>query len=352
MARLGEGAYRAQVLTRSGTAVATLGDELVVVDWSRVLDENSAASVQVRVTPECCQQLANIRSVAHELVIWRDPGGVVWHGPIIQVRYAQDLVDINARGVLWWMYRRVVHQDIVHTGSAAVDLTQHALAIIRDALDPDDPNVLSHLITADSGLVEDREAIADQGPAWNELDELLRTGLDVTELGHRLILGGDLRDIGTLPVLSDGHFRSGVTVIDNGLKLSTRVVVRGAGVIGHAGGVDPFYGLVETVFTEDAVVTQADADALAARIVSQRGGEQLVVLGGDEGAVLSSDAPVDVTSLVPGMTVTVALTDICRPVVATLRLLRVDCRWMPEEGETLGVRFGPIGTELRGVGEE
>ncbi|TRV80100.1 hypothetical protein FKN01_07800 [Streptomyces sp. 130] len=137
---VGCASHQAAIIDRDGGTVAQ-ADVLLQVDWSRVLDDNSTASVLIQPDGNCCAQLGRVRAWRHKLVIYRD-GLPVWEGPTISPEFNADgTVLIQAADIPTWLDRRVPHDSVRFT---AEDLTNIATWLIKDGFAPDDPG---HTVT-------------------------------------------------------------------------------------------------------------------------------------------------------------------------------------------------------------
>lgn len=339
MATLGCGSHQAAVVDRAGAVVAHL-DVLTDVVWARLLSEVSAAVVRVDPSPSCCGRLAEVRSWRHNLLIWRD-GELVWSGPIVNpVRWDTDGALIGALDVLAWLDRRVPHADASFRG---VDLMDVAEWLVADGFAPDDPGHTVQVIRP-AGVLGDRDYTRDVGQTGDHLRDLADTGLDFTAVGSRIVLlpEGFCEIVG---VLSDDDFPDGLEVVEDGAEVATRWVVWGEGdepVKGTAGGIHPYYGLLERYVEQRSIPTVQAATATArARL---RGSLPAPVLFDSQTATLSPDAGVDVTQLVPGWCVQVTSRATCRPINQAMKLtaLRVE---EDEDGETVAVTLAPAGQQ-------
>lgn len=311
------------------------------VKWGRVLDDTSEATVTFPGDdPDCCSALADIRSWCHDMCIYRD-GAMVWQGPVVRPTASRAVNEFTARDVTAWLSHRVIHNLIDYTpaGAGAADLTAIAEHIVRDAFEPDDPNVLPYLTVRPSGVTGERRYEPDTTYAFTELQELARGGIDFTAIGHRIILSGQ-EPLGRLATLTDEHFAGDLKVIEDGLSATTRAIVTGEGVTATSGGVG-VCGLLETLVKEqqikDAGSAQYEADALV-----RAGDPAPLILEVPAGAQLTPDAPVTIEQLVPGVVIPVAATDLCRPVTTVLQLTRVEVSY-GNGNEAVQITLAPLG---------
>ncbi len=132
------------------------------------------------------------------------------------------------------------------------------------------------------------------------------------------------------------------------MGLATRVITIGNGFVGiavapgaDANGLHPYYGLIEYVGpSQSNLSSQAQADAAAARILQARfPAPQLLVV--PAGSQLAPTAPIGINELVPGAWTTIVADCVCRPLTATLVLLKVEVDWA-STGETVKVTYGSM----------
>ncbi len=326
MAELGCGDHRVFIHERGNLGSAVIEVPWTGVDWARVLDDTSAATV--RAGGGCCAPIhaAGVGPWSHEVIITRSPGGRVWSGPLVEMRdtSGEGLV-IEARDLSAWHDRRRVHTDQFHTNAPLTDIYQ---AIWDDSMQPDP--VPGYTLQVTPTLeVGDREILADQHMiAGDALRDLGRTGLDWTVIDRVHHVGGEEVDTPPVGVLIDGHFTEPPDVIIDGAGMVNDWVVSGAGggaegdeVVGTAPHPGPLgaEGLLEGVASEPSVLDQTSADEAA----EQRRARTAEALAFIRGGVLTPQAPFDVAALVPGARVQVALTGRCIPVLRVQRLTAV-----------------------------
>lgn len=339
---VGCGTHTAQIHDRDGALVAR-AELLLEVDWSRALDEVSTARVLVRPEGDCCEALARVRSWRHELHIHLD-GRPVWSGPVTQVGWLADDIEIQAADVLAWLDVRVPHQDMQFGNS---DLAQIAETLIEDAFAPDDPGH-AVVIVARSRVSGAREYWRDEGQTGDHLRDLAQTGLDYTAIGERILLLPEdwTEKVGSL---TDEDFPDGLAITEEGSTLATRWVVHGKDddnedpheITGTAGGIDPYYGLIERVIVEDSILDQGSAIA-AARSRLRASTPAPTYIDTSQQTTLSPDAAVDVPQLVPGWCLDITTTQTCRRLTQTFKIVGVRVTERGS-GESVSVQLAPTG---------
>lgn len=366
--RLGCGEARAILTDRCGeTHVAEL-ENIVELEWTRIIDDASEARVVIGVSGDaqtaCCQAIGQTRPWARGLQILRDDV-LVWEGPIVRVHVEYDTVEILARDVSAWLDVRTTHWPIRYgtdedtgdpIGHGPADLSEIAEDIINSALRLDDPCILPYLTVEPSNVIGEMVVEPDEEPAGDLLRELARSGLDYTCLGRRMIVGPDIGGIfdgAGVPFvhLFDEHFASTPGIVDDGLEAATRWIVVGDEIPdsdptehykGTAGGIDPYYGLIERIAKEDRISSNRLCRAAArSRLDSSNPPPVFADLSNNEG--ISPEAPVCINDLIPGRLIWLTLRTLCREVSQTLRLLGMSVSY--DEGEEkVNLALGPEGT--------
>jgi hypothetical protein len=346
MARVGCSSHTARIIDRDG-AVITDANLLTSVEWTRTLDDVSTAKITVVPEGDCCAALGRVRSWRHRLVIYRGDAfrtTPVWEGPIIVPTWNSDSVEITAMDVLGWLDYRVPHHDIRFRSE---DLATIATWLVEDGFAPDDPGHTVEVI-APTGIRGDREYQTDVGQTGDHLRDLAETGLDYTALGNKILLLPE-EFCARVGSLTDADFPEGLKVVEDGSSMATRWVVHGKepenagdpGVKGGAGGMHPYYGLLERSVEESSILDNPSALA-AAKSKLRASVPAPVVIDTSQDVSLAPDAAVDVASLVPGWCVDVTTTSTCRTISQSLKVqgLKVS---ETAEGESVSVQLFPSG---------
>lgn len=325
--------HTARILDRDGGTVCAV-DQLVEVRWQRLLNEVSLAQAVVIPSGDCCSCLAGVRQWRHRLAIWR-AGELVWDGPVVLPVWTADGMEITALDIGAWLDVRLPHRDMTFDA----DLNRIARALIADAFQPDDPGHQVQIV-APAGVTGHREYEQDVGQTGDHLRDLARTGMDWTVIGSRILLLPDwwCQRVGSL---TDADFPDGLQVVGDGRAVATRWVVHGDDdVQGQAGGVDPYYGLIEREADEPSISDEQSADAAARSLLGASLPAPLLVQ--TQQATLAPDAAIELGQLVPGWCVDVATTVTCRSVTAPLKIIGVEVR-EDSDGETVSVALSPPG---------
>lgn len=308
------------------------------IHWNRTLDGTSWSTVTVPVESGCCGQLGDLGTWGHHLMVHRD-GQQVWAGPLTSLRYRRGDAVFRAQDVSVWPERRVLHSTLDEPAEA----TLTGLRIVEDALVhptavPDDTCIGRYLtrIPGDVTVHVELDQYSDTSGA--ALRQLANGPISFTVLGYRMIIFGP-RPLGVLgAILRDQHILDDIEVVEDGMLSATRVIVVGDGVIGIAGGDEPFYGLLERLIKDDTIVDEETAFAVAqAELQASRPPSILVDV--PQNARLAPETPVQINDLVPGMIVPLVTSSTCREVSTGLWLLGVTVD-QDANGERVAITLG------------
>lgn len=339
MASLGCAAeYSAVIADRGGAILANL-TTVTELEFSRVLNDASTGRVVVVPDLDCCERLGDVRSWRNWLHLYRN-GAYVWGGPILTADWGLGAFEVNAADLVSVLNTRTPHESRSFTRT---DLTEVAEWLIEDGFLPDDPGHSVNVL-AESGLSGSREYTEDTGQTGDHLKDLADTGIDFTVVGNSILLMPDDWSA-SVGLLTDADLPDGLTVTEDGTALATRWVVHGdenSGVKGVAGGVHPYYGLIERVVQDTAI---KDAESAQAAAQSRLNASLPVPVYIDTQEVtLSPDAGVDVARLVPGWCVDLATTTTCRDISQRLKVTGLHVT-ADGDGESVKVQLGPVSAE-------
>jgi hypothetical protein len=362
---LGCGNNRVFIYDRGGRYLRGEITPLASIRWGRKRDDISSCLISTNgFDSDCGDLLSRTRTWAHELVVFRD-GVRVWEGPISRIQGQQGNVEIEAKDVFNYLYRRIMRQGYndsyrmvngQRVGRKSV--VERASRITMNALAPDDPNVLPYLTTLEfpddagqSRIVPDYSRTA-----WEEIDDLAATaGLDYTAVGRRMIFWDTHRPLGRLPEMRDENFSDPPIVTEYGMQLATGyAVTNNNGIYGAANRDFGPYGLVEILVsaygeTEGGateVLTAAAREELeatlrlqAVRGIAARYPAPLHVRVPDNSA-LHPDTNVDINRLIPGVWVPVRATGTIRDVAQWQKLDVMEVT-QDKGGEKITVTMSP-----------
>lgn len=328
---LDTGTYKVMVYDRGGLIPRGEITPVTQISWGRKRDDISNCILQItEFGSDGGEFMGTLRSWMHEIVLFRN-GVRVWEGPITRITYFADAMEIEAKDVMAYLYRRIMRQGyndsynlVAGVQQGLKTVTNRAQLIMQNALGPDDPNVLGYLtVLSYPDDAQQSRTIPDYSKtAWEEIDDLAKTaGLDYVTVGRRVILFDTHRSIGRLPEMRDGDFSDPPVVTEYGMNLATSYgVTNTSGVFGvatPAGIADPDgpYGLVELLsssYGENSsagsdVLTNADVAALQATLTGQavrnidgRWPTPLIVRVPDSAQVMPT-ANVGINQLIPGV---------------------------------------------------
>ncbi|KPI33258.1 hypothetical protein OV450_1346 [Actinobacteria bacterium OV450] len=336
MAVAGCGTHQVMIIDRSGEIV-TPANTLVAIEWTRVLDDTSTAKITVHPDGDCCDKLSLIRSWRHKLVVFRD-GRPVWEGPILQIEWKIGVVEITAGDVLAWLDRRVPHET---RDFKATDLTDIAEWLIEDGFDPDDPGH-EVMVVSKTGILGDRSYTVDTDQTGDHLRDLAETGLDYTAVGSTIVLLPE-DHTAVVGALTDTDMPEGLVVAEDGVALATRWVVQGdeeLGVIGSAGGLGDYYGLLERSLENTSV--KDNAGAAAAALSRLRASYPVPAFIDTQEVTISPDAAINVPTLVPGWCLDITSTLTCRKIAQRMKITGVKVQ-EDGDGERVQVQLAPTG---------
>lgn len=332
--------------------------------YNRVRDDISNSLINISgFGPDCGALLKSLRCWTHEIVIFRN-GIRVWEGPITRITNEVGSVQIEAKDVMAYVYRRIMRQGYNDSyrllQGEQVGLTSvvnRAKQIIVNALAPYDPNVLPYLnpIEFATDARQSRVVPDYSKTAWEEVDDLAATaGLDYTTVGRRIILWDTHRAIGKLPQMRDGDFSNSPIVTEYGMSLANYfAVTNGSGVWGAATPENetvPFeaYGPIEQLASAYGESAAASAEVLtpaarlklietleeqAQRNIAGRWPTPLIVRVPDN-STLNPQVGIGFDQLIPGVHIPLRSD-------ATLRVVE---QW--QKLDSVGVTFDPSGEKV------
>jgi hypothetical protein len=331
--------YSVRFFNRAGAPIAVPPTPLSV-SWGRRLDDISSASIIWSVSgDDCCDELGGIEPIAHFVGIYRE-NGEVWYGTVKMISYGFSTIELRADDALFWLTRRRIHNDLTLT---SMDLSDQFQAIYDDAMAPD-PLSQFAVVRTGTGVYESRTVqVRDYRTAWNVIQEMLVTGLDVTTLGRTIYAGVvqfrplviNLRDVQGDPRITKdgGKYANSVTMDASDTVNAT-----------YPSG-DPTanasYPLTEIILKDSQVqdVTSA-TNAAKARYEYSRQVPRLVSFS--DGIQLGPESGIDVSTLLCGQLITVNSEGLCYAQRESFRLGGVDVT-MAGGVELVKLSLQPVG---------
>jgi hypothetical protein len=253
------GNHRAYIYAQGGAHRIAELTPLTHVEWKRIRDDVSTGVATVP-TNECCELVSTLRTVKHELHIYRN-GQPVWQGPITRLEYEFDQVQIFAEDVLWQTKRSVIEQGynnadpnigwvidrmewlLYHSYSKMGDPWRMTTGRIHPIRGSDDPKT-------------SRVVFAWQMYVWDDLDKYAEDyGTDYVVVNRDIYFFDTGLKWLTLPALDESDLSQSPRVVEYGNQLATRgIVTNGRGYAGispvnDAGLAE--YGLIDWLITNE-----------------------------------------------------------------------------------------------------
>lgn len=357
---LGCGDTQVLLTDRCGRALGDLTDSLTKVTYRRLLDDTTETLLEFALggggSSTCCGFIGGSRTWLHGIQILRD-GEPVWFGPLTNRLLRRETAVLTARDVSTWLDERIIHNDYEFVDEK---LSVVLKTLMEDALGPNDPcDILGRSIYNDDldDVTVTKSITAGDGQAGDVLRDLSRNYLDYTALGTGILFGRQL-SFGPYITLTDDDFLVDIEVEERGLEAATKWWVSGSSsggvgdedtVLGSCGGVDPYYGLLEKVASEDSVETTAEANASACDRL-QASNPAPVYVNIPDGSRLSPTAPVCMEKLIPGTLINVEIRSICQPMIYQGRLSALQVDSTADGSEAVGITLAPLGTNVGQAG--
>lgn len=348
--------HRVFVYDRGGRQRLWELTNIASVKWGRIRDDISQAELFLSAL-SCDGQssiISQIEPGRHEIVIHRN-GVRVWEGPIVREKLTRQGAQFFARDVMHYAYRTVMHAAYSNAYPNVAFVTNRAEAILRgelarkEALSPPInvlPFLVNHHTPTDAETTRSTKQMSYT--VFEHVDDLAaKSGMDYTVLGRAIHLWDTSKPLGTGPRLTEADFNGDLDITIYGMELATRAIsTDGQGNYGSAGGVDPYYGEVERLYTaydenEDSgpPPTQAELNSQAVRNLEGRLPTP-VIMNVPAGSSLNPKGVVSIDHLVPGAYFPVSIDRFGRTFSQMQKLNRVQFVETPE-GESITVDMGP-----------
>lgn len=255
------------------------------VQWGR--ERNYVSGARVVISGRSCDEQADvlnsIRSRRHELVLYRGKDRA-WEGPIVEVAWFADRVEIIARDVghyldftpmskhwpgpegggQYYMTDRI--RDILnfelqtsYQMNVAVSGGAELVTVPRwETLVPP-ANILPFLEVQNGTVLTRADVEPFQMTVGEHLDNLSKGGLDYTTIGRKLLIWDSANPIGQTRVLTEADFYGEVSVFEVGPEFAAVAHLSASAgegddqqnAIGNAGGPDLYYGPWTIITTMD-----------------------------------------------------------------------------------------------------
>jgi hypothetical protein len=346
--------HTAYIYDRGGTQRLFQITPLTSVEWERLRDDISHATVTIaNPGPECQQQMLTVHPNRMELVIFRGKERV-WEGPISRMAYHQDRIEIEAKDVMHYAYRTIMHAAYKNAYPNVQTTIQRAINILggelarKEALDPP-INVLPFITayTTANDSETSKSTVPFESTVFDDIDGMAwRSGLDYTVLGRRILLFDTHTVWFTTPPVTEADFLSEIVVTQYGMEGATfAAVTSSTGVVGTAGANDPFYGeweILDSAYNEDGTTDPTQA-ALASQAVRNLDGRNPVPLHVrvPDGSQLNPNGTLKLEHLVPGARIPLRATLLTLKVAQMQKLDRVVVTEDGDAGEKIAVTLFP-----------
>lgn len=323
---LGTGTYEVMIVDRI-TERPVPTTQLLRVNWSRRRDTPGNATAQF--SSGDCAGFNFIRSWRHELRVYRDPGGLMFCGPITGIEDTKGTFSVSAADRSIWLDYRFPR------GSETITADYSTLfkIVLGKALQDYDPIPMKSRIldTGKTGTLS--WDFAERKTASQILQDTLDSSIDYTMIGDIIYAGERTIEAGSRAMLSEADLSADITGTETGKDLATIVHARGAKGLAVSYPLqtddnspigDEYYGIVEQT------VDFADIDNLEDLIVAARGWWSTRRHAPfrpriPTGSQLSPNAPIPVEWLIPGAQVTLSMADIhCRQTTGLFELDTID----------------------------
>ena len=317
--------HTAQIYDRGGRVRMFQVHDMTEVRWTRVRDDISEANIKIAAA-NCFRQeidLNRIEAERHELVLFRGRDRV-WEGPITRLAESADEMEIHAQDVMHYASRTVMQNAYDNAYPRVVPAIDRIKAILLSELSrkeateqaaypgPGLPsyNVIEHIVfhqTASDANTSRKTPIMHK-TVWEEIDDMAaKGGIDYTVVGRAIHVWDTSKELGRTRTITEADLGARIKLTMYGMDLATRAIVTdGEGAYGQAGGVDPYYGLVEnleTAYDETEGAdppTSAEMASQAARNLVGRNPAPIVVRVPDN-STLTLSAGLQLADLVPGV---------------------------------------------------
>lgn len=353
------GSHRAYVYAKGGVTFVGELTPLSRVQWERVRDEISTASVTVPVH-QCCELLGNLRTIISELHIERN-GQIVWQGPITRIEYEHEQVEIFAEDMLWQAKRTVLEVGYNQSYPNIANVIDRMDWLLRNqcyAKNGDPWNMVPHLhpVHGPDDPRTSRMVFSNQYYVWEDFDLYAEdSGADYMVINRDVYYWDTNYAWLIIPPLDEQYLSQFPRIVEYGNELATRGFVNNAtGPTGYAqaspemlalyGNVDWLITQVQDGTPEGATPEEiAEWSDSAARNIDGRSPAP-VAIAIPENTTLMPGAPWSVDDLIPGAWFEVSIDSLCRKLTGWQRLQHVVVSEQAPNGEAVQITaIGPPG---------
>jgi hypothetical protein len=368
--------HTAYLYDRGGRRQIAKLEPLYRIKWERRRDDISIATAFVQApNVECATALGLIEAGRAEMVVFRGKQRV-WEGPVARVSYKGESVEIEARDVMLYVNRTVMHNEYDNRHPNTSNVLDRIKRIMiaemarKEALDPP-INVVSHIqyLYADPTTEsEDARTSAHTHPYQLSVFEHVDTyaargGIDYTVVGRSILFFDVHHRIGQTPMVTKDDFIGDVVITQYGMELATRVIMTdGEGTWGAAGGIDPYYGeweVLHQAYDEDTKnkdkpddpPSKAELESQAARSYQQGKVPPLVARVPDN-TRLNPNGVLKVDDLVPGVWIPLSAKVPGRTIQQMQKLDSMTVEETAKGGEIISVTLSPAYADSKFVEDD
>lgn len=346
--------HTAYVYDRGGANRLFQIEPVTSIQWERLRDDISHATVQIVNPGEDCQkQMLSTHPNRMELVIFRGSERV-WEGPISRIGWHRDRIEVEAKDVMHYAYRTIMRAAYKNAYPNVQTTIQRALNILggelvrKEALDPPInvlPYITAYVTPTDSET--SKSTVPYESTVFDDIDAMAwRSGMDYTVLGRSILLFDTHTVFYTTPAVTEADFLSEIVVTQYGMEGATHAaVVSSAGVVGAVGANDPFYGeweILDSAYNEDGT-TEPTLAALVSQAQRNLDGRNPVPLHVrvPDGSQLNPNGTLQMKDLVPGARIPLRATLLTLKVAQMQKLDKVVVTEDGEAGEKIAVTLFP-----------
>lgn len=346
--------------TNQGNTPTVLGsiDEITHLEWGRIKNAASAATLTATACPTNCSLLARTSPWAYELWLYRDTE-FAWGGPILIKRDMAGTLQIQALDVTTYLKRRTIHAHYSNTNDPVDIAADLAFAYF---LGVEDPQFFANLSIVsnqpDNISVEYDPNQYTVGEKWADM---VTAGASYTTLGRYTFLTGQKAPNYLSPYLIDATDIIGnLELIEDATQFATRVTGLGEGITSVLGPTTPdleYYGLIDLPPVKyQGITNQTQLDNLTQQLYNQHNQlqPQLVIPDGsalasgteiiNQGTNVSTFTKVALEDLIPGLRYDIQIGEThCAPGIYPMQLNELKVTWTPDTQETINVSFTNIG---------
>lgn len=340
---LGEGDWSVMVADQGG--VAFLGELTQIARMTVKRERDHIGECNIIITgPDstCCALLSDLRTVRHEIVLFRD-GVRVWEGPVTRIEYGVERVEIAAQDVGWYLSRRALEFGFDYSNTSYPALTAlYDTLLLHYPVVGDRFNIGRYLTRITSA--DDPNTAAKYLPYTRTVGNLLERyasygGVDYVTMGRRIVLFGTHTRAHVLPMMNEEHLGDSIKVTEYGSETMTRLyVTNNEETYTEAVAPEPwmsYYGKIDQVQNNvdegDGVPDQSDLDAM------QKTAEKELANGYPTptrvwlpaNSRLDPCYPVDFKDIHPGAWVPIQSGNTCRHLSQWQKMQTVSVTWEP-----------------------